>query len=159
MNVRQGAWHIRRLSGVFPGTRIDPGGGQGGSRRTVQGTGDRSTQLERKVTGERGKKKRKEEKGEAKNNVFELGKIPSNTAGFRTTFAKTWGDREAHPWHSLCPNPAALSTSLSPRGSCLAPELQPDLLFSKHTSQRPQLSQMWRCQHCMRKLRGGRRKN
>lgn len=55
-----------------------------GQEEQFRATGDRRAQLEWEVTGERGKEKKREEKGEAKNNVFELGKIPSNAAGFRT---------------------------------------------------------------------------
>lgn len=60
------------------------------------GTGGLSWNGRSQGKGER--KKRREEKGEAKNNVFELGKIPSNAALFRTTLVKTG---LSSPWPAL----------------------------------------------------------
>ena len=113
MDGKHGAWHIAETSELrLP--RQGPGQGeQYGSnwgQEGLAGTG-----------GHRGKgrgKKRREEKGEAKNNVFELGKIPSNADLFRTTLVETAKPAEFTLARTPCRNPSTFSASLSPPSSC-----------------------------------------
>lgn len=112
MKVKRGAWHIARSqSGVFQGRDR----GKENSMEQLE-TGGLSWNGRSQGKGER--KDRREDKGEAKNNVFELGKIPSNATLFRTVLVNTHRPVKFTLAGTPCCSPSTFRASVSPLGSC-----------------------------------------